>query len=344
MDTNLSLFGAAITGVSSQMTTTAADLINALGSHSENFSNSAASIGTSVSTLNKSMDSLAVAVRGLSNTVGILAESTATPSNSVPFTTTAVSGSHSALAGVLAGFALTALFLLIERSPKKREVGSYNNAEQKTFSQAMLLLFIAFLTGGLSSYLYSTMTGDIATPRRGFFLFTFPSEIFALLIFTLFGGINFTFDVFPIDVQIRTLARRISYGVFLFTIFVVCDELYDTFKWFHPGYEPWGLFLAVGVSGILAPMCILGWKSRSSDSLVRRTFSCFCYAVVVLTLTCAWIQSYNFNIGEHEVVMTLPMALGLDFAIAAVGTWMGVIVHAWSTKELTSSLASTPHI
>ena len=94
-----------------------------------------------------------------------------------PFRAEIVAASHSALSGLMAGFALAGLFLLLQHTRKQGITADE--------SRALLLLFVAFLSGGLSAYLYSSLAGD--PPQRAYYLFTFPSAIFALHVYSLIG-------------------------------------------------------------------------------------------------------------------------------------------------------------
>ena len=105
----------------------------------------------------------------------------------LPFDANAISGTHSQLTSVLAGFALAAFFLLLERIQGTSDRDAYRH-----YSRAMLLLFIDFILGSVSSFMYSSTTGD--PPIIAYLNFVFPSCIFALQSFVLLFGLNIVFS------------------------------------------------------------------------------------------------------------------------------------------------------
>jgi hypothetical protein len=145
-----------------------------------------------------------------------------------PFDAVMVAATNSALTGVMAGFALAGLFLLIERGHKDED-----GQLRGQYSWAMLLLFIAFLVGSLSSFMFSTITGD--SPIRAYLGFLFAGAVFAVQSFVLLLGLNVVFGGLGIR-RILDLARNLSLIVVLFGVLHVWDDLHLASDFFWVGF------------------------------------------------------------------------------------------------------------
>ena len=243
--------------------------------------------------------------------------------NEPPFRAELVASTHSALAGVLAGFALFALFLLIERDEGKKDPAKH--------SKAMLLLFVAFLTGSLASYLYSTITGDSGV--RAYYLFLFPSTIFAIHVFTLLAGVVFCLSACKIEEQICTIARRISYAVIGFSVLIVGSDQYKTSEFFGlPVHTMHRTLILIAITSLSA-VAFVRFKSSCLSPFAKATFSAFCYAALLMSVFVAYTGGEHFYVKNLELPFWIPV---FHFAFVSIFAAWTILVMA-SVRQTASS-------
>ena len=232
----------------------------------------------------------------------------------LPFDAIAISGSHSALTGVLAGFALAALFLLIER------VNDAKNEQKQQYLNAMLLLFVAFLTGALSSYLYSSLTGD--PPIRAFHLFKFGSTVFVISAIVLLVGINSVFSALGVE-DVLTLARRMTYFVVIFGVLVILDDLVVSVEVFGlPTNVNFWLYLSA-FTPLAISLLILASRKKSIRQYIKREalFSAFCYVAILDALAMAFFHFMDSTTEDADIVFSVPIALLMMGSVSILGAW-----------------------
>ncbi len=235
---------------------------------------------------------------------------------SLPFEAEKISASHSALSGILAGFALAALFLLVEHADDNRHFGAHGQSQK-----AMLLLFVAFLTGSLASYLYSCITGD--TPQRAYFCFLFPSCIFTIHIFMLLGGINTTLYAFGLG-NIAAVARRISYAVVLFGVSTIWEDVTAASRYFNsPSGVRTGVFLVATIPfvALVAIFIVKRLKPSVLTWFAGRTVSVLCYTILFSCLGIAVIQGCHDTVLDAQIGLPVWISLFLITAVSMVGAW-----------------------
>ena len=230
----------------------------------------------------------------------------------IPFKAETIASSHSALAGVMAGFALAALFLLIER------VKEADDPEKKLlFSNAMFLLFVAFLTGSLAAYSFSTITGE--EKDKAYCLFQFPSAIFAFHVFSLLAGINIAMKGLELDKRLEKVAWLMSRLFIVFSVLVVGVNLVDANSVFgHSSLTCW-----LGASVIVA---IWLWKNRISESFGKKlTLENYCYFSLGTSIFLAILQGAYYL---PEKCLSLPAWILLLIFIAVTSS------AAWTLQQL----------
>jgi len=247
---------------------------------------------------------------------------------SLPFNATAVAASHSTLTGVLAGFALTALFLIIERTRDE------DSKIRETYSKAMLLLFTAFLTGCLTSYLYSIVTGDSASedefgfkgmPKRGYFEFLFPSAIFAIHASIFLAGINSVFNAFGINDHIRRAARLFSIGVVIFSVYTIGDDLNNAAKFFGLKVQNQLLSIAIVILFlifILMSKKLSFWRNQKKQAIILG----LCYCALISSLIIAGIHVSYYSESESEVSMPKLVPAILFSLVSLLGAWTSIAI------------------
>lgn len=241
-----------------------------------------------------------------------------------PFDATAIASSHSALTGLMAGFALAALFLLIERW------GLEDAILKRELSRAMLLLFIASIIGTLSSFLYSSIVGISQT--RAYFDFVVSGPVFGITTFFLLAGVNEVLGEFA-SAEVITLARRISYFVVVFSVLRVWQDFSLAADIFDLGAQTQVSLAAAAIVPFVVAAVVL---SLNRVPLLRwishRTFTPFCYSSVLVSFGIA------FLIAVHNMVPETRLRLpGLEAILIMAGL---SLIGAWTTLHLAGERAS----
>ena len=254
---------------------------------------------------------------------------TNTPSILIPpFKAETVAVSHSAFSGVMAGFALTSLFLLIGQKSDKTELAARSDPaflfRKQHHSEAMLLLFAAFLTGSLSAYLYSIMTGD--PPIRSYFLFSFASVIFAFQVFTILTGIVYVFKAFELDQGIIEIASVVSICLVVLSIQIIGIDQWLACSFFKQKHS-----IALGsVVAIVFGLSFLVWLAQQKEKdAANRIFSVSKYsgAILFFALAICFLQGNWYMRAESEIFdgkgIKPPIAvpIGLYLLVLGFGAW-----------------------
>jgi predicted Abi (CAAX) family protease len=125
----------------------------------------------------------------------------------LPYDASAIAANHSSITGLIAGFALAGLFLLVE------QVGSSSGKVRVQYLRAMLLLFITSVTATLAAFLYSSIVG--IPELRAYFTFVMTSSIFAISAIVLLLGITTVFSAFSVaqsPYHSKTRSSRLAVG------------------------------------------------------------------------------------------------------------------------------------
>lgn len=231
-----------------------------------------------------------------------------------PFDANSIATTHSSLTGLIAGFALAALFLLVEESS-----GRDKTLLQKDLARAMLLLFIASVIGTLSSFLYSSIVG--LTQVRAYFDFFVSAPVFAITTLLLLTGVNEVLRAVG-SVEVTTLARRISYFVILFSILRVWQDLSLAANVFGLGTQIQVIlavafiapFAVITVAIILHLVPLIRWVNQ-------RTFSAFCYASVLISFGIAFVIAAHNMVPETQLRLPEAEPVLLMVSLSCLGTW-----------------------
>jgi hypothetical protein len=229
-----------------------------------------------------------------------------------PFDARAIASSHSALTGLMAGFAFAALFLLIER------VG-FKSTTQKDLSRAMLLLFIASLVGTLAAFLYSSIVG--ISKVRAYFDFVITAPVFAITTFILLAGVNEVLSVFGI-IDIIDLARRISYFVIFFSILRVWQDLSPAASIFGTGNQVQIVLVIAFVGPLLIAAAVLVSKYNPLIQWFNhKSFSAFCYASVLISFGIAFLIAVHNAFPELQLRLSEIEVFLLMVCLSSLGAW-----------------------
>jgi hypothetical protein len=233
-----------------------------------------------------------------------------------PFDAVTIAGTHSALTGVMAGFALAALFLLIQRGHNAKD-----GQIRGQYSWAMLLLFVAFLVGTLSSFVYSRLTGY--SPIRAYLGFLFPSSVFAVQALVLLLGLNIVFGALEMR-RVLDLARNISLIVVVFCVVHVWDDLRLASEFF--GLASWVRVCLLAVMSIPIVSSFLVRRCQSIQGwFEKQTLSVFCYAVVVVSFGIAIMQgiliTVKMTVPDSDPCLPTWVPIVLMICVSVLGAW-----------------------
>ncbi len=242
-----------------------------------------------------------------------------------PFCIGPMAEPYSALLGLLAGFALTGIILLIEEI---RE----NRPESKTYQTVAYLFFITFFTGTLSSYMYASLAGD--PEILNIFTYIFPSTIFALNAQVLLAAICILIISMFELVDLRNLARWTTYLVVVLTVermIRTVDAAYSYF-WKTPRINLilWPLF-AIPLIGLLFRVCY-DYDRLLPDRLKKKieyfqsaSLKFYGFGVVITSFVISLIETAWFKYVKIDPKITNPTA-------GSIGTYLPAnadIVYAW---------------
>lgn len=231
-----------------------------------------------------------------------------------------IARTHSALTAVLAGFALAGLFLLVERVNEAEE-----NEVRSQYRHAMLLLFGAFLTGVIASFLYSSLAGDEEHPVRAYLLWHFPSAIFAIHATILLTGINFVFSAFGVG-EVLKLSRHLSYIVGVFIVFIIWNDLKISIECFDLS-KPNSLLASVTIFGpVIAWLILMVIKHTGVRSFFQtKTFAAFIYSTTLASMFLAFVHNGISYLPEEEIGLTTLMIILLSLTVSLSVTWSFMI-------------------
>ena len=232
-----------------------------------------------------------------------------------PFDPTAAAGNLSAVSAVIAGFALAGFFLLIERTT------SADVDTRWTYVRAMLLLFISFLTGSITSFLYAGTTGDVGFPRRAMYSFMFPANTLAISTFTLLCGLNVVMSVFSLQ-ELANLARRISYVVIIFAVLRLLINTFMALDFFGTVTVQKMIIGLAALAPIVISSLIIRQNGNIRHWIEERTLAAFGYTAILTTLGIAFFQSpYPLIVDDSLVKYPFWLASIPMCWIATLGAW-----------------------
>ena len=235
-----------------------------------------------------------------------------------PFDANTIASTHSSLTGLLAGFALAALFLLIEYS------GLDKSLLQRELSRAMLLLFIASVIGTLSSFLYSSIVG--LTQVRAYFDFIVSAPVFAITTLLLLAGVNEVLRVVG-SAEVITLARRISYFVILFSVLRVWQDLSLAANLFGLGTQAQVTLAAAFIApSAVAAIVINSHYVPLLRWISHRTFSAFCYVSVLISFGIAFVIAAHNMVPEAQIWLPKAEPILLMVSLSCLGTWTMILL------------------
>jgi hypothetical protein len=170
---------------------------------------------------------------------------------------------QSAITGILAGFALTIIILLVERQ------GGRSNTSKKSdqMRQAAIMVFVAMLyTTVLASLLYSINGAEMSNASRAFLLSVPPGFTFAVSVLLLIFGIVLLIGAYRLE-QVFNLVCKILWIVILVTLFyftfTTADVIAVTYR--TAPSEIWGqaeIGTSLITSTALLPLMAIIWRYK----------------------------------------------------------------------------------
>ena len=245
-----------------------------------------------------------------------------------PLDAVASAANHSALTAVLSGFALAGVFLLVQGGRELTE-GPIRNL----YLRAMLLLFVAFLIGALSSFLYSSMTGDDKAPVRAYYLFFFPSTVFAIHSMLLLAGIVYVFSVFEVS-EVRDLSRHMSYFIVVLIEVIIYNDLVKAVELFKLSAVVGKLLVIVFVGPLLISLAIMVLRrSALRKWFVEKTFTAFYYSTAIACIGLALLHNTRAYLGNETIVLEEWVAIALMAIVSLAGSWTILLFPNTSVQE-----------
>lgn len=223
------------------------------------------------------------------------------------------------VAALLSGFALTGFFLLIERlETDEPEV-------RRAYLRALLLLFVSFLVGTVTSFLYASVMGDNGFYDRAMYAFMFPNSTFAITTFTLLAGLNIIISAFRIE-QALKLSRFIFGFIILFGIARLLVNSYLALDYFGVTVREkiivgtWGF-----LPSIISLIIVLGSKNLRRK-IEDNTILAFAFFSIVLAFILAAFQAPYPIAYTERATYSFHLALAVIILVSLVGSWSLLIV------------------
>lgn len=237
-------------------------------------------------------------------------------SEELPYLAANAADSLSNITGILAGFALTGFFLLLQLF--KREI----IREKKPVRETMIVLFLSFVTASLTSFLYASVAGYTELPREALYASMFPHSTFVITVAVLLCGLGRVISIFGEDSDLN-LARGIVFLVVGFAIVRLCINVIialGAYGGIREDYYGWFWFLALSPWALVALITVIRikWSNRKDIG----GFTIFSAATVVVTLAVAAYQSPKFSYDHMQnLEFTLRLALVTLFPPAVIAAW-----------------------
>lgn len=223
------------------------------------------------------------------------------------------------VAALLSGFALTGFFLLIDRlETDEPEV-------RRAYLRALLLLFVSFLVGTVTSFLYASVMGDNGFNDRAMYAFMFPNCTFAITTFTLLAGLNIVISAFRIE-QALKLSRFIFGFIILFGIARLLVNSFLALDYFGATIRE---KIIVGVGGFLPSLIglliVFGFK-KARRKIEGKTILAFAFYSIVLAFILAAFQAPYPIAYVEPANYSFQLALANIILVSFVGSWSLLIV------------------
>lgn len=246
----------------------------------------------------------------------------------LPVGVSELTASHSGLTAVLAGFALAGLFLLMERRQD-------SDSLQELHNRSMMFLFLAFIIGSLSSFLYSSMSGFNFAPEFSYYIFQFPSALFAVTAGILLSGISLMFSTLRMG-SVEKPSHVITLLVVIFAIFTIWQDVSyasDYYKLHSLRHIALSVIAVLPVVVALTTMIIPRFTSRFRfhEWIQRRTFEPFAYTTIAWCLLLAYLNAtmnYQVNPTVGPKLYTQILSLG---AVSVINCW-AILMIPWQQQ------------
>ena len=227
----------------------------------------------------------------------------------IPFDATNISDAYSAFTGLIAGFAFAAIFLLIDRVDNAKDD---LNKQQKYF-QSMAALFVAFVTGGLASFLFAGIAADSEKIALG--SFAVSSFVLTIEIFSVLYGISLMFSAFNVP-DVSAQARRISFIVIIFTTFRMLNTSIEVGDFMgQPGFQT---IFVITITLILTLVAFVFRRRPHWNLLNRLAKSYYLYGLLLTSFLIALVQTFFIGSNSQSTyafILPLTMVVIAFFAM-----------------------------
>ena len=241
---------------------------------------------------------------------------------------------NATLAGVLAGFMINALILLLSNKPK-----ASNQLGYVTYVQSAALLFAAFVALGLDSYLFGLVTGEstaitgtFSTCRRAWTEAMFAAGLLAVGAVAVIAGFVFLFAAYSVH-QVEKMCNFLRPGVALVVLILLYTTAWNYLFAVFQGHIPYWvsfayiIFVIIGASIVLVVIAA-GLETRNFDNRVAHFFR----AVGTVHLTRAvWLA-----IASSMTYSLLTVVWASVISITSASFWN--TMHFWVRAVIVGTL------
>lgn len=185
---------------------------------------------------------------------------------------------NATLAGVLAGFMINALILLLSNKPD-----ASNQLRYITYVQSASLLFAAFVALGLDSYLFGLVTGEstaiagaFSTCRRAWTEAMFAAGLLGVGAVAVIAGFVFLFAAYSIH-QVETMCNFLRPGVAFAVLILIYATAWSYLFAVFQGHIPYWVkifYIIFAVIGTIIVLVVItaGITTRNFDNPVAHFF------------------------------------------------------------------------
>ena len=245
---------------------------------------------------------------------------------------------HSSVTGILAGFALTIVVLLVERLSNRDTDKNYNS----DFGQCAILLFTnAFFTSILSSFLYAVNGSESQVSIRAIVTLLLPSFVFVISVIFIALGLIFLLQAYRLSYA-ANLAKIILFGTIFVALFNYTSASLDAMASMENKTTP-DLFVQTSISlplfaiptiALLAGLAIGKLKPwpKQNGHLDLTWFHRYIYLCISLSIATGVIAPFFHNASENLIIPHWNIFISV-IALSVVAGWSTIYVPRMFTHE-----------
>lgn len=233
------------------------------------------------------------------------------PVGQPPFRAELIASSHSGLSGVVAGFAVAAVILLIKLRRRPVDGSAADEADRILDQRAAILLFMGFALGALASFMFSAVAGDEGW--IAYYGFGYPSVVFAMLMLVIVLGLSMLFKTFDLDPQMLEFTRIVGYLVAILAVVRIWDDMQLVVRSFTLSSSTETMLNLIALGTIVASFGTrFLWRS-GERWMEEHLFRAYCFVGVFIAFGLALYQGlatqHGLITGSPSVPDVLPVVL-----------------------------------